>query len=429
MKEQDSNAALPEENAKIPEEKAKKSKLLKKAKKHIFQFFKERLDSMYVYHDYTHTFETVEAVGELGLGNGLKRKELEMVQLAAWFHDTGYVDTVEGHEEASLKYVRAFLEEQEYPAEKINIIEGCILSTKMPQSPKNIYEEILCDADLYHLGSKNFFEKSSLLRLEWANRNALKGDEVGNLEAEIAFLSTHHYHTPFGQLNLNKRKFKNVSVLKQNLQIAKDDKNKRAIKQAEVERKIARDDYELERKKNKDEMPERGIETMFRISLRNHISLSAIADSKANTMLSVNAMILSISFSFLVPQFGENPALFIPTIMLLLVCMLAIIAATLSTIPKVTMGTFTKEDIHQKKVNLLFFGNFFNVDLGDYEWGMKEMMKDRDYLYGSLIRDLYFLGKVLAKKYRYLRYCYNIFMYGLLITMVAFVVVFGMALK
>jgi len=422
MKEQDPNAAL-------PEEKAKKSKLLKKAKKHIFQFFKERLDLMYVYHDYTHTFETVEAVGELALGNGLKRKELEMVQLAAWFHDTGYVDTVEGHEEASLKYARAFLEEHEYPAEKIEIIEGCILSTKMPQSPKNIYEEILCDADLYHLGSKNFFEKSNLLRIEWANRKALKGDDVGNLEDEIAFLSTHHYHTPFAQLNLNKRKFKNVQSLKGNLQFAKDDQNKRAIKQAEVERKIKRDNYELERKKNKEELPERGIETMFRISLRNHISLSAIADSKANTMLSINALILSITFSTLVPQFGENPALFIPTMILLVVCMAAIIAATFSTIPKVTMGTFTKEDIHKKKVNLLFFGNFFNVDLGDYEWGMKEMMKDRDYLYGSLIRDLYFLGKVLAKKYRYLRYCYIIFMYGLVITLISFVVAFWISFK
>ncbi|MGB1241870.1 MAG: Pycsar system effector family protein [Chitinophagales bacterium] len=419
MKEQDSNAPLPKE----------KSKLLKKAKKYIFQFFKERLDSIYVYHDYTHTFETVEAVGELGLGNGLKKKELEMVQLAAWFHDTGYVDTVEGHEEASLKYVRAFLEEHEYPAEKIEIIEGCILSTKMPQSPKNIYEEILCDADLYHLGSKNFFEKSNLLRLEWANRKALNRNEVVNLKDEIAFLSTHRYHTPFAQLNLNQRKFKNVNSLKANLQSAKDDKKKRTIKEAEIERKIAKDNYDLERKKNRDEMPERGIETMFRISLRNHISLSAIADSKANTMLSVNAMIISITFSFLVPQFGENPALFIPTIMLLTVCMFAIIAATLSTIPKVTMGTFTKQDIHKKKVNLLFFGNFFNVDLGDYEWGMKEMMKDRDYLYGSLIRDLYFLGKVLAKKYRYLRYCYNIFMYGLVITLIAFIVVFGASIK
>lgn len=407
-------------------EKAKKLKLLKKAQSYVFQFFKERLNIEYVYHDYTHTYETVQAVGELGVGNGLKKEDIEMVKLAAWFHDTGYVDTIEGHEESSLKYLRVFLEEYEYPEEKIQLIEGCIMATKMPQNPKNIYEEILCDADLYHLGSKNFFEKSNLLRIEWANTNAMSGDIIESIEHEINFLTQHRYHTPFAQLNLNQRKFKNIVELKKNLQAAKDDKNKRAIKQAEVERKIKKDKFEIERKKNKDEMPERGIETMFRISLRNHINLSAIADSKANTMLSINALILSITFSTLVPQFGNNPSLFIPTMILLVVCMFAIITATMSTIPKVTMGTFTKEDIRQKKVNLLFFGNFYNVDLGDYEWGMKEMMKDRDYLYGSLIRDLYFLGKVLAKKYRYLRYCYNIFMYGLVITLIAFVVSFIM---
>ncbi|MEZ4888126.1 MAG: DUF5706 domain-containing protein [Chitinophagales bacterium] len=411
-------------NATIIEEKNKKPKLLDKAQEYVFQFFKDRLNTVYVYHDYTHTFETVAATEELGAGNGLKKGEIKMLQLAAWFHDLGYVDTVEGHEDWSVKYARAFLESHDYPEEKIALIEGCILATKMPQSPKNIYEEVLCDADLYHLGSKNFFEKSNLLRIEWANTNQLYGDEIKSLEHEIDFLTQHRYHTPFAQLNLNQRKFKNISDLKKNLQAAKDDQYKRAVKQAEVDRKIKKDEYDLERKKTKDEMPERGIETMFRISLRNHISLSAIADSKANTMLSINALILSITFSTLVPQFGNNPGLFIPTMILLVVCMSAIIAATFSTIPKVTMGTFTKEDIHQKKVNLLFFGNFFNVDLGDYEWGMKEMMKDRDYLYGSLIRDLYFLGKVLAKKYRYLRYCYNIFMYGLVITLIAFVVSF-----
>ncbi len=417
MKEQESNITP-------LQQKAKKPKLLRSAQKHVFQFFKEKLKYIYVYHDYTHTFETAEAVEELGLGNGLKKKEIEMVQLAAWFHDTGYVDTVEGHEQASLKYARAFLEEHEYPEEKIEIIENCILATKMPQSPQNIYEEVLCDADLYHLGNKNFFDKSNLLRIEWENTNKLDGDGVENLKFELDFLNQHRYHTPFAQLNLNQRKFKNITELKKRLEEAKVEKEKKERKAADIQRKIEREKFDLERRKKKELLPERGIETMFRISLRNHINLSAIADSKANTMLSINALILSITFSTLVPQFGENPSLFIPTMILLSVCMLAIIFATFSTIPKVTTGTFTKEDIRQKKINLLFFGNFYNVDLLDYEWGMNEMMKDRDYLYGSLIRDLYFLGKVLAKKYRYLRYCYNIFMYGLIITLMAFIIAF-----
>ena len=140
-------------------------------------------------------------------------------------------------------------------------------------------------------------------------------------------------------------------------------------------------------------------------------------------MLSINAIIISIVASSLMPKLDKNSFLIIPTISLMLVCVLSVVFATLSTIPKITKGTFTRDDIRQKRANLLFFGNFYNMTLEDFQWGMGEVMKDRDFLYGSMVRDIYFLGKVLAKKYRYLRICYNIFMFGLVIT----VIVFGFA--
>ena len=84
------------------------------------------------------------------------------------------------------------------------------------------------------------------------------------------------------------------------------------------------------------------------------------------------------------------------------------------------IGTFTKEDIADKKTNLLFFGNFHNMTLPDYDWGMNEMLVDKYYMYNSIVKDNYFLGVVLAKKYRFLRIAYNIFMYGLIIAMIAF---------
>ena len=84
----------------------------------------------------------------------------------------------------------------------------------------------------------------------------------------------------------------------------------------------------------------------------------------------------------------------------------------------------TKEDIEQKRSNLLFFGNFFNMKLEDFQWGMMEMIKDPDFQYNSMTRDLYFLGKVLSKKYRYLTYCYNIFMFGLILVVILFAYMF-----
>lgn len=168
----------------------------------------------------------------------------------------------------------------------------------------------------------------------------------------------------------------------------------------------------------------RGVETMYRTTYRTHVNLSSIADNKANIMLSINAIIVSITVSTLVPNFSNNPKLIIPTLLLLLVCLTSIVFATLSTMPKVTEGIFTREDISQKRSNLLFFGNFYNMKMEDFHWGMMEMIKDSDFLYSSMTRDLYFLGKVLAKKYSYLRTCYRIFMYGLITAVLAFAIAF-----
>jgi len=130
--------------------------------------------------------------------------------------------------------------------------------------------------------------------------------------------------------------------------------------------------------------------------------------------------------SAMLPNYKNSPEMIVPALFLLTVCLLSIIFATLSTRPKITRGTFTREDIKTKKANLLFFGNFFKTDLDEFEWGMNEMMKDRDFLYGAMIRDLHSLGKVLNKKYHYLRLTYNIFMYGIVLSVILFVVFMSM---
>jgi len=165
---------------------------------------------------------------------------------------------------------------------------------------------------------------------------------------------------------------------------------------------------------------------MFRVTLGNHTRLSDIADSKANILLSVNAIIISVSLSTLIPKLDSptNAHLIIPTFVLMLFSVICIIFAILSTRPKVTSGTFTRKDIEDRKVNLLFFGNFYKMPLDEYEWAVNEMMKDSNYLYGSMIKDLYFLGLVLNRKYKLLRITYTIFMIGIITSVLAFVFAF-----
>jgi hypothetical protein len=168
----------------------------------------------------------------------------------------------------------------------------------------------------------------------------------------------------------------------------------------------------------------RGVETMFRATYRTHVNLSSIADNKANIMLSINAIIISIVLPQLVPRFSENPSLILPTIILLVVCLVSIVFATLATRPKITRTLYTREDIQKRQANLLFFGNFYRMPLPDFHWGMMEMIKDSDFLYSSMTKDIYFLGVVLAKKYRYLSICYSIFMFGMIASVLAFATAF-----
>jgi hypothetical protein len=108
--------------------------------------------------------------------------------------------------------------------------------------------------------------------------------------------------------------------------------------------------------------------------------------------------------------------------MLVCTCLVTIVFAILATRPSIASGKFTRDDIKEKKTNLLFFGNFHSMDLKDYEWGMREMMKDYEYLYGSMIKDIYFLGKVLARKYRFLRLAYTFFMFGFTVSIITFII-------
>ena len=398
---------------------ADSSDILEKADKHVFNLFKEKQQGWQLYHNYDHSKFVVDAAEEIGKASGLNERELEQAILAAWLHDTGYIEAREGHEEVSISIAKEFLTNAGYDQELQDGIFNCIEATKYPQSPNNLLEQVVCDADLSGLGSDEYDERSKLLKAEIELEG---GEEVTKekwLQCEVDFLSAHSYHTKYAQEKYSGQKNKNVATRHEELKKLK-------AKSEESKKKADLKEQEVLRKAEKAAIPEKGIETMFRVTLRNHVDFSAIADNKANIMLSINAIIISITVSGLLPHFDEMPHLIFPASFMLAVCLLTIVFATLSTKPKVTKGRFTKEDIANKKSNLLFFGNFHGMSLDEFEWGLKEMMKDKDFLYGSLIKDLYYLGQVLNKKYKYLRWCYLVFMYGMIIAVTMFSVAIAM---
>jgi hypothetical protein len=391
--------------------------ILTAASEHVRKLFLDQLPPWSVYHTYEHTCEVVDAAAEIAKASRLGKSDLEVVLLAAWFHDAGYTKATHGHERESVEMAKEFLARQNYPPSRVDAVAECILATDVSRKPATPLEMIVRDADTLHIGRKSFFVKSQLLRLELERRNGESFTEIDWLNKNLDFLARNQFLTEYARSEYGERREKNMLVLQEEVR-------KLADEQAAQEEKRLRKKRVADEKAGKETMPYRGIETLFRTVPAAHLNLSAIADHKANIMLSSNALIVSLVFGLLLSKLDTNAHLMVPTFLLLAVCLTAMVFAILSTRPKVTSGTFTREDILNRRVNLLFFGNFHHVPLEDFEWGMKEMMSDREYLYGSMVKDLYNLGQVLERKYRYLRICYNVFMYGLIASVIAFLISF-----
>jgi predicted metal-dependent HD superfamily phosphohydrolase len=395
------------------------SELAKKAGDYVYELLKKELPHNFVYHNYNHTLDVVRACKEIGKKTDLSDDEMETVLLAAWFHDTGYIKTYDGHEERSAEIAEKFLRENNVSDGKLEEVKSCILATKYPPSPKNRLEEVVCDADLEHIATDDYTDKSDLLRVEW-ERQGKSYSDLDWMKQEIEFLSQHRFFTKYARKQFEEAKIAHLLKLrrkyKKRLELQREEEKQKAKLEIAKEK--------LETKKEAESKAGRGIETMFRNAVRTHVEFSAMADSKANIMISINTLLIGIIVTVMIRKLDSNPHLTFPTFLLLAVCLFCIVFAILVTRPKYTTGRFTKDDIYQKKTNLLFFGNFYNMDLADFQWGMNEMIYDKEYLYGSMIKDFYFLGQVLGKKYKYLRWCYTIFMFGLIAAVVAYAVAF-----
>lgn len=177
----------------------------------------------------------------------------------------------------------------------------------------------------------------------------------------------------------------------------------------------------------KDGSPERAIQSFYRQVLENHMRLSDLADAKANTLLYINAILISLFAASLFSKFDvvSNRYLIIPSLVLMLFSLIVIYLSVIVTNPKISSGKFTQEDIETNKVNLLFFGNFYNMDLNIYEDAVMKSFATKEKIYAMLTKDLYFQGVVLDKKYRLLKRTYTVFIAGVVISCLLFALFFS----
>lgn len=386
------------------------TELIKKTTDFISQLFQKELPREFIYHNQVHTLRVFKSTKEIIENTNFTNQEVLVLKLSALLHDTGYTRSRENHEETSALIAIDFLSKEGVKQTVIDKVAQTIRATKLGVKPTNELEKAICDADASHFAKSYFIEASEYLRQELKLLkivdHSLSSWRACNIEM---FTTQHRYYTDYAIKNWKPKKDNHLLAM-----LNEHKKYKKAKKKEKLKAKL------------KDESPEKGVQSMFRITLRNHIKLSDIADTKANILLSVNAIIISVTLSNLIPKLDKNQFLIVPTLIFMIFSIASMILSVLATRPNVTSGKFTKQDVQDKKVNLLFFGNFHKMSLDQFEWAINEMMKDKDYIYSALTKDLYFLGLVLDKKYRILRITYTVFIVGIVLSAIAFAVFFKM---
>ncbi|RYU80243.1 Pycsar system effector family protein [Hymenobacter persicinus] len=396
--------------------KPAKAEILKKAKSYVTALFEEKLPRQLVYHSLKHTAAVVKEAKALGEASQLGDADLEALVLAAWFHDTGYTEVYDGHEYRSMEMAQQWLTEQGYPADRIAVIKDVIRATHRDEAAETELQELMVDADMSSMGREDFFSNAELLRAEWETMLGKCYSNTEWAETQLNFLLAAKFHTDAAK-DRYKDQFKDN--IKQQRKLLKKTEKKVKKKEEESTGTFAE--------------PKRGIETMFRTMYSNHMKLSDMADKKANMMISLNAVLMSVIITYagakmgktaaLGSLFAKNPILGVPMGILLVTALGSVVTAILCAQPDVTSFKWLKRSPQiatNRRVNLLFFGNFSKLSLDDFQHGMTEIMREKDALYTNMVTDIYYLGDVLTRKYRLLRISYTIFMVGLILTALSF---------
>jgi len=391
------------------------SDILHKAQQHVLDLSNRINDNRLLYHNYQRTCQIVAHVEKVADVIEVDLETKEIASLAAWFHATGYQKEYDRAVDKSIEIAEAFLNSANYPTNKIRAVISCIIASKENNRPDNKAAELLMDGLNGYNSTNNFFHHRPLLRLEW---ELVQGQQLPALEwnqIQLQKLLSTSFYTPYGKNQFAPMVAQNI--LMQKSRVEKNQHSK--LQLVDQENGQLRKFQGLEKK-----LPGSATQTYFRTNYRNHINLSAIADNKANIMISVNAILLSVLISVMTyKNLAETkPMILMAIIVFFITGLTSLIFAVLSARPKITTVNKQSKDKILNQKNIVFFGNFVHLDLDQYEEAMNAVFRDSELMYGNMVRDLYFLGKVLDKKYRYLSTSYNIFMVGFVATAITMLI-------
>ncbi|UZD24243.1 HD domain-containing protein [Algoriphagus halophytocola] len=178
------------------------------------ELFDTALNPEVCYHNLDHTLSIVNQVGIIGGFYDLPQEQQEDLTIAGWLHDIGYLQGVaQEHEKRGAAFAGKLLASMSVEPCRINRVQGAILATKVPQQPQNLLECIICDADLYHLSSDQFYEQTLTLKKENEQLNRKKWKLAEWLRNSEQFMKQHRYHSEYAKEHFLPGKLANLEFL------------------------------------------------------------------------------------------------------------------------------------------------------------------------------------------------------------------------
>ena len=402
----------------------------------VFELFKNKLPSHYIYHNYRHTEEVAEAARKIAGKMNLSEEDTEIVTLAAWFHDTGFIERSQNHEDASIEIAKKFLSEHNYSNEKTEKIIGCINATRYPQSPKNILEEIIADADLFHIGTKDYNGRSDLLRIEWEKAANKNYTDLEWLKINTDFLAGHKFYTRYAKKTLDESKAETLVKLQKEFRKKSDkDKNSEKKRQELISEKIALKE-ELKENSGSKISSDTNAENTKRseLFLSNAVSYSiqtnGLADRKAINMLSINSVLFIISgfLSLFITKYDTDNMLLIPMLILLITSVVCLLFSVMTAFPVSRKLNDPDNKTRTKSLNIL--DSEINSLSGhiEFEKKLKDLVNnDSEFATKNYAEEYYYNSKDIIRKNKYIRFCYTVFLYGLIASLIAYAVAYKLS--
>lgn len=405
--------------------------ITEEASEFVYELFKNKLPSHYIYHNYRHTEEVADAARKIAGKMNLSDEDTEIVTLAAWFHDTGFIERSQNHEDVSIEIAQKFLADHNYSREKTEKITGCINATRFPNSPENMLEEIIADADLFHLGTKEYNGRTDLLRIEWEKAANKKYTDLEWLKINTDFLASHKYYTRYAKKTLDDSKAETLVKLQKEYRKKVNKEERSVLKRQEIlnERKLMKDKITDSVRSgtsvNINSVNPDNRDIFLRDIISKSIQSGGFADRKAVSMLSICSVLFIISgfLSVFITRYDTDSMLLIPMVILLMTSIVCIFFSALTAFPVNNKLNDPGNETGDKIFNLFRDDTFSGNGHSEFEKKIKDTINsDPDFTEKNYTAEYFYLRKDIIRKNRYLRLCYTVFLYGLTAAVIAYAI-------